>query len=206
MAIVQKVPRDLEEALGPKATDGLIDLLNTSFNSQKEDIVQLFTDKFEKVVTQDSSRLELKFEKRFNELDNKIIDFKGSFEMQISEMGKEVTKSLSKEITSMNKEISSVKEEISSMNKDITQVKIEISGINKEILNAGRESLNLSKEIASVRSELKSEFKSDLAKVHESISKVHESIASQTKWLLVLGITVATMYPVMNRIVAKIIP
>jgi hypothetical protein len=46
---------------------------------------------------------------------------------------------------------------------------------------------------------LRAEMKSDFAKIHESIS-------SQTKWLLAMGIGMITIYPILNRVISKLIP
>jgi len=59
MAIVQKVPRKLEEVLGPEGTDQFVDFLNVSFNSQKEDVIQLVADKFERKLVEETSKLRL---------------------------------------------------------------------------------------------------------------------------------------------------
>ncbi|MCE9501661.1 MAG: hypothetical protein K8R21_14350 [Leptospira sp.] len=70
MAIVQKVPRKLEEVLGPDGTDQFVDFINVSFNAQKEDMVQLVADKFEKKLVEEISTVKIEIANLRTELAN----------------------------------------------------------------------------------------------------------------------------------------
>ena len=74
MAIVQKVPRKLEEVLGPDGTDQFVDFLNVSFNSQKEDVIQLVADKFERKLVEEISTVKIDFANLRVELANVKVD------------------------------------------------------------------------------------------------------------------------------------
>ncbi|MCE9500032.1 MAG: hypothetical protein K8R21_05990 [Leptospira sp.] len=83
MAIVQKVPRKLEEVLGPDGTDQFVDFLNVSFNTQKEDVVELVADKFERKLVEEISKAKID-----------IANVKGSLETQIANLDSKISKEI----------------------------------------------------------------------------------------------------------------
>lgn len=64
-------------------------------------------------------------------------------------------------------------------------------------------------EIAGVRNEiagLRAEVKADLATVQREIAGVHREIANQTRWILAAAAAIITMYPLMSRLLVRLIP
>ncbi|MBE7439825.1 MAG: hypothetical protein HS115_15330 [Spirochaetales bacterium] len=55
-------------------------------------------------------------------------------------------------------------------------------------------------EIAAVRTEMADKFE----KVHREIGGIHAAIAGQTRWLVVLGLALVTLYPLINRLLEKL--
>lgn len=74
---------------------------------------------------------------------------------------------------------------------------------------------SLEKEISGLRleiAELRSEMKNDLSNVHKEISGLHARIAglhnditSQTRWILAGLIGAATLYPLILRLISRIV-
>src|SRR6185295_3533058 len=126
MAIVQKIPRDLEVALGPKGTDGLIDLLNTSFGSQKEDVIQVVADKFEKRLTEEISkmRIETKSEiylarqeisgirEDITELQSNITIMKSEFNLEMTDLKSELNLKITDLKSELKSEMTGLKSEL----------------------------------------------------------------------------------------------
>jgi len=77
-----------------------------------------------------------------------------------------------------------------------TEVKTEIAEVRTEMVGLRAE---LKLEIADVRTEvanLRSELKSDIAGIHGAIT-------GQTRWLVVLGLAMVTLYPLVNRLLER---
>lgn len=53
--------------------------------------------------------------------------------------------------------------------------------------------------------ELRAEMKADFADVQKQISGLHKDITSQTKWILAGLATAVTMYPILARLVDRLI-
>ncbi|MCE9500960.1 MAG: DUF1640 domain-containing protein [Leptospira sp.] len=119
MALVQKVPRKLEEVLGPEGTDQFVDFLNVSFNAQKEDIVQLITDKFGRTVTEETSKLDKKIMEETSKLDKKISE-------ETSKLDKRITEETSKIRLEMADFRTEIKTDVANVKTDIANVKAEL--------------------------------------------------------------------------------
>ena len=57
MVKIPKFPKKMSELLGDEGRDEFIDFLNDSFQGQREDIVQITVDRFEKRVVKEVSGL-----------------------------------------------------------------------------------------------------------------------------------------------------
>ncbi len=57
------VPRILREKLGEDETESLIELLNKSNSKQKDDVLSFVVDKFERRLSEESSKLQVELSK-----------------------------------------------------------------------------------------------------------------------------------------------
>lgn len=87
-----------------------------------------------------------------------------------------------------------------------SETREQIAGVRNEIAELRAETRT---EIAGVRTEiaqLRAEVKVDLATVQREIAGVHREIANQTRWILAAAAAVITMYPLMSRLLVRLIP
>ncbi|MCE9500645.1 MAG: hypothetical protein K8R21_09120 [Leptospira sp.] len=84
-----------------------------------------------------------------------------------------------------------------------SEVKAEIGELRAEVK---AEIGELKTEIADSRSESKTNTLSSKVEFKSDMARIHEAIATQTRWLLVLGIGLVTIYPILNRVVTRLIP
>ncbi len=59
MPLIQKIPRRLQELLGPDGTDEYVDFLNVALDAQKSDVVQLVSDRFERIVSEEVGKVRM---------------------------------------------------------------------------------------------------------------------------------------------------
>ena len=108
------------------------------------------------------------------------------------ELGKEISdvrKELGKEISDVRKELGN---EISDVRKELGK---EISDVRKELGN----------EISDVRKEI-SEVRKEISEVRKEISEVRKEITTQTRWILAVMGAAAVLIPIMQRVMATLIP
>ncbi len=128
--VLQKIPRKLEEVLGPDGTDQFVDFLNTALQSSKEDVIQSVADKFERRVVEESASIRLEMQKQFAEMQKQFVDVHRQF----------------------------------------------------------------------------AEVQKQFAEVQKSITGVHAAIATQTRWLLILALGALALYPLITRLIERLIP
>ena len=95
--------------------------------------------------------------------------------------------------TELGKEISGVRQELG---KGISGVRQEISGVRQE----------LGKEISDVRTELGKEISDVRQELGKEISDVRKEITTQTRWILAVMGAAAVLIPIMQRVMATLIP
>ena len=82
----------------------------------------------------------------------------------------------------------------------------EISDVRKEL---GREISNvrieLGREISDVRKEI-SDVRKEISDVREDISEVRKEITNQTRWILAVMGAAAVLIPIMQRVMAVVVP
>ena len=106
-----------------------------------------------------------------------------------TELGKEISdvrQELGKEISGVRQEISDVRQELGK----------EISGVRQE----------LGKEISDVRTELGKEISDVRKELGKEISDVRKEITTQTRWILAVMGAAAVLIPIMQRVMATLIP
>ena len=177
MAVVS-VPRPLQDRLGDDASASLVEMLRQLEDEQEE-------------------RREVQKEHLFQLLEERFLRHVAESDHRTrKELGKEISdvrKELGKEISDVRKELGN---EISDVRKELGN---EISDVRKE----------LGKEISDVRKELGkeiSEVRKEISEVRKEISEVRKEITTQTRWILVVMGAAAVLIPIMQRVMATLIP
>ena len=188
MAVVS-VPRPLQDRLGDDATASLVEMLRQLEDEQeerrevqKEHLLQLLEERFLRHVSESDHRTR-------TDLGKEISDVRTDLGKEISDVRKEISavrQNLGKEISDvrqdLSKEISAVRQDLS---KEISDVREEISAVRQD----------LGKEFSSVRKDLGKE-----------ISDVRKEITTQTRWILAVMGAAAVLIPIMQRVMATLIP
>jgi len=117
-----------------------------------------------------------------DKFERRVVAETSALRVQIAELRTEVKT----EIAEVRTEIAELRSELKT---EIAEVRTEMVGLRAE----------LKLEIADVRTEvanLRSELKSDIAGIHGAIT-------GQTRWLVVLGLAMVTLYPLVNRLLER---
>ncbi len=144
---IPKFPHKLEELLGRQGTDEVVDFLNEAFYENKEDVVQVVGDKFDRRITEESSKLRAEI---------------GGLRIEMKEMKAELKAELKGDIFSLRSELkedigslrSELKEDIGSLRSDMergfTGLHREIAGIHKEISGIHKDNSSQTKWLLAV--------------------------------------------------------
>ena len=68
------IPKSLEEKLGPEATVGLIEVLNEVEKIAKEDVILLAEQKYERRLSEETSKLDKRITDEVAKLDRRIVE------------------------------------------------------------------------------------------------------------------------------------
>ncbi len=136
---IPKFPHKLEELLGREGTDEYIDFLNETLYANKEDVVQVVGDKFDRRLVEETSRLRYEMNSMKTELKSEINDLR----IDMTEMKAELKGDIAVLRSELKDEIgglrSELKDEIgglrSEMERGFTGLHREISGIHKDNSN-----------------------------------------------------------------------
>ena len=138
----------------------------------------------------------------------KFIDFlNSSFSLQKEDV---ITVSATQFENRLVRETSGIRLEVaelrSEMRTEIAEVHMEIAELRAETRTAIAE---VHAEIARTHThiaELRSEMKADFASVQKDIAGLHGQISIQTRWILA-GLAVAvTLYPIITKLVSRLLP
>ena len=195
MAVVS-VPRPLQERLGDDAAASLVEMLRQLEDEQeerrevqKEHLFQLLEERFLRHVVESDQRTR-------NDLGREVSDVR-------TEVGA-VRVDLGKEIAGVRTEIGAVRVDLG---KQIAGVRTEIGAVRVDL---GKEiaavRVGLGKEIADVRRDLGEEIGAVRVGLGKQIADVRKEITTQTRWILVVMGGAAVLIPIMQRIMATLIP
>ena len=79
----------------------------------------------------------------------------------------------------------------------------EISDVRKEL---GNEISDVRKELGKEISDVRKELGKEISDVHKEISEVRKEITTQTRWILAVMGAAAVLIPIMQRVMATLIP
>ena len=172
------VPPLLRDKLGDDASAALIDLLHEAQNGQRQLLLQSVEDRFLRHVAESEGRLRSEMQAGFLELQRQMGLLRADVSKEIADVRKEFTG----EITDVRKEFTG-----------------EIAGVRNEIANLRKE---FAKEIAEVRKE----FTKEITEVRKEIGEVRKEITTQTRWILTVMVGATVLIPVLQRVMAWLLP
>ena len=175
------VPPPLQDKLGDEASAALIDLLHETQNGQRDLLLQSVEDRFLRHVAESESRLRSEMQAGFLELQRQMDALRADVSKEIAALRKDFTG----EITALRKDFAG---EIAALRKDFAG---EITDVRKEIGDVRKEIGDVRKEITDVRKE---------------IGDVRKEITTQTRWLLTVMVGAAVLIPVLQRVMAWLLP
>ena len=106
------VPKALRDKLGEDGSDSLVELLNESGDTQKEDMMVLVEQKFEIRLSEETSKLDKRITEESFRLDKRITE-------ECSKLDKKITVESGKLDKRITEEISKVSEKIATSKSDI---------------------------------------------------------------------------------------
>lgn len=125
---------------------------------------------------------------------------------------------LVRETSSIRLEMAELRSEtrtaIAEVHAEIAEVRTEIAELRAETQTAIAElRTEVRTEIAELRGEtragiagLRAEMKADFASVHKEIAGLHGQISAQTRWILAGLAAAVTLYPIITKLVSRLMP
>ncbi|MFQ5454746.1 MAG: LA_3696 family protein [Nitrospirota bacterium] len=117
------VPRRLREKLGEDATDDLVILLNESDKDTKEDVIDVASERFERRLTEEITRIDRRITEEVAKLNERISDEVAKLDKRITEESAKLDKRITEEAAKLDKRIT---EEAAKLDKRISETKTEI--------------------------------------------------------------------------------
>ncbi|MBE7437056.1 MAG: hypothetical protein HS115_01280 [Spirochaetales bacterium] len=175
MPVVQKVPRRLEEVLGPEGTDQFVDFLNNALESHKEDVIQSVADKFEKKVVKETSDLKVQlaeqrseFQAIADQFEKRVVKETSDLKVQLAEQRSEMKDAMANLRSEMDQKFGEVQRQFGEVQRQFGEVQKQFGDVQKQI------------------------------------SGIHAAIAAQTRWLVVLGLAMVTLYPLIQKLLERL--
>ena len=183
MAVVS-VPRPLRDQLGDAAADSLVDMLRHFEDDQEQ-------------------RRAIQKEHLFEVLDERFLRHLAETEERLHEEIGALRAEVGKEIGDVREEIGALRAEVG---KEIGDVRKEIGALRAEV---GKEIGDVRKEIGDVRKEigaLRTDLGNQIADVRKDLGDVRKEITVQTRWILAVIVAATVLFPVMQRVMAALLP
>jgi chromosome segregation ATPase len=209
-----QLPSEVVHVLGPAASSKLLDYLFEIHSLLQEETASMAEGRFEKRLTQEVSGLK----SDFAELRADMSEFRMEVKTELAEIRTEIA-DLRGETRSA---ISDLRAEMRVSDHDLRaemqggfgDLRAEMHGSLGELRAEMHGSLGeLRAETQSGLSELRGEMlvmfagvQKEFVRVHEKIADLHGSITSQTKWILTGLALAVTLYPVINRLMSRLLP
>ena len=198
-----QLPSEVVHVLGPAASSKLLDYLFEIHSLLQEETASMAEERFEKRLTQEVSGLK----SDFAELRADMSEFRMEVKTELAEIRTEIA-DLRGETRSA---ISDLRAE---MRVSDHELRAEMQGGFGDLRAEMHGSLGeLRAETQSGLSELRGEMlvmfagvQKEFVRVHEKIADLHGSITSQTKWILTGLALAVTLYPVINRLMSRLLP
>ena len=199
MAVIL-VPSELRERLGDAGSESLVDLLRQVGGEQREDLIAVVEERFARRVMEARDELRSEMHTGFMDLQQQIGgvraelgDARAEFQEQIGGVRAELQEQIGSVRAELQEQIGSVRAELQE----------QIGGVRAELQEQiGSVRAELQEQIGGVRAELHKE----IGTVHQEIGQVRKEITVQTRWLVTVMVAATILIPVMQKVLAVLIP
>jgi len=148
MAILT-VPRVLREKLGDEGVEALITLLNEAAHHERNNLLGILEERFERRVTEEGKRMDLRFTEEIAKLDNRITEEVARLDHRITEEIAKLDRRISDEVARLEVLIGETEKR---MDHRITE---EVARLDRRITEEiARLEVRLSTQIAGTRADL----------------------------------------------------
>jgi UDP-N-acetylmuramyl pentapeptide synthase len=170
------LPEEVAAVFGDAAPK-FVDFLVSTFSLQKEEVAHMSALTFENKLEKATGVIRLEIAELRTDTQTAIAELRADTQTAIAELRTEMQASIGELRTEVQTSIAELRTETQS---SIAEVRLEVA-------------------------ELRAEMKADFADVQKQISGLHKDITSQTKWILAGLATAVTMYPILVRLVDRLI-
>ena len=177
MAVIL-VPSELRERLGDAGSESLVDLLRQVGGEQREDLIAVVEERFARRVMEARDELRSEMHTGFMDLQQQI----GGVRAELGDARAEFQEQIGGVRAELQEQIGSVRAELQE----------QIGSVRAE----------LQEQIGGVRAELHKE----IGTVHQEIGQVRKEITVQTRWLVTVMVAATILIPVMQKVLAVLIP
>jgi len=108
MAILT-VPKVLREKLGDEGVEALIALLNEAAHHERDNLLGILAERFERRVTEEVKRLEVQMAEVEKRLEIQMAEVEKRLEVQMAEVEKRLDHRITEEVSRLEKQITEVK-------------------------------------------------------------------------------------------------
>ena len=123
MAILT-VPKVLREKLGDEGVEALIALLNEAVRHERDNLLGILAERFERRVTEEGKRLEVQMAEVEKRLDHRITEVEARLDNRITEVEVRLEQRITEEVTRLEQRITAVEAKLDSR---IAEVKVALS-------------------------------------------------------------------------------
>lgn len=157
----RRIPRKLEEVLGEEGTNEFVDFINDSFGANRENVVELVSDRFENRLSEELNTFR-------SEYKTDLADLRAEFKSDLAALRAEVKEDIAELRAEVKEDIAELRAEVK---EDIAELRAEVK-----------------EDIAALRAEVKEDIAELRTEMNEKISElrieIHKLISVQTKWML----------------------
>ncbi|WP_244241081.1 LA_3696 family protein [Leptospira selangorensis] len=125
----RRIPRKLEEVLGDEGTDEFIDFINDSFSANKENVVELVSDRFEKRLSEELNALRTEVKEDIAELRLELKADIAGLRIEMTEFKMEVKEEISALRVEMKTEFAEIYKLISAQTRWMLGAIVALTGI-----------------------------------------------------------------------------
>ncbi len=129
LPLIQKVPRKLEEVLGPQGTDDFVDFLNTAFSSTRNGTMEIVTERFERRLMTETGKIREEMAAFRAEWKTDLADFRAEIKMEIAEFKSEIRTEFANMRSELKSEIAEIHKTMAAQTRWVLAAMVGLTGI-----------------------------------------------------------------------------
>jgi len=155
MAILT-VPKVLREKLGDEGVEALIALLNEAAHHERDNLLGILAERFERRVTEEVSRLEVQMAEVEKRLDHRIAEEVSRLEVQMAELEKRLDHRITEEVARLEKQMAELEKRLDHrITEEGKRLEVQMAELEKRLDHRITEEVSrLEKQMAEVSAQL----------------------------------------------------